>query len=142
MHSAIWRCVHRGLSSRTLRPAGHRRRLAVLATVSAIAAGCLAGASGAQADPPPIDQTHVWRQAFGDDFNGTVLDPTKWVTCYWWDYDGCTHGSDELQWYLPANVIVSDGTAKLRAQQQTILGSDGKTYNYTSGMISPASDAN
>ena len=140
MHS--WRCAHHGSSSRTLRPAGHRRRLAVLATVSAIAAGCLAGASGAQAAPPSTDQTHVWQQAFGDDFNGTVLDATKWVTCYWWDYYGCTHGSDELQWYLPANVIVSDGTAKLRAQQQTILGSDGKAYDYTSGMISTGSDTN
>lgn len=96
-------------------------------------------APAAFAAPPALtDQTQVWQQTFGDDFDGIALDPAKWTTCYWWvSNGGCTNTSNaEQQWYTPANVIVSDGTVKLRAQRQTTLAPDGKTYDYTSGMIS------
>src|SRR4051794_35696746 len=93
----------------------------------------------ALAAPPTLsDQTQTWQQTFGDEFGGLVLDPTKWTTCYWWVAgDGCTNsGNGEQQWYTPANVIESNGTLKLRARKQTTLAPDGKTYEYTSGMIS------
>jgi beta-glucanase (GH16 family) len=97
----------------------------------------------ASAAPPALsDQTQTWKQTFGDEFNDVALDPTKWTTCYWWvSGDGCTNsGNAEQQWYTPANVIESDGTLKLRAQKQTVLAPDGKTYDYTSGMISSGRD--
>jgi len=97
----------------------------------------------ALATPPTLsDQTQVWQQSFGDEFNDIALDPTKWTTCYWWvSNGGCTNSSNaEQQWYTPANVIESDGTLKLRARQQTTLAPDGKTYEYTSGMISSGRD--
>jgi beta-glucanase (GH16 family) len=112
---------------------GALRALPVLAVSTALFA------PAAMAAPPALtDPTQVWQQTFGDEFNGIVLDPTKWSTCYWWvTGDGCTNSSNgEQQWYTPANVIESGGTLKLRAQRQTTLAPDGKTYDYTSGMIS------
>jgi beta-glucanase (GH16 family) len=112
---------------------GALRALPVLAVSTALFAPAAVAAPPALTDP-----TQVWQQTFGDEFNGIVLDPTKWSTCYWWvTGDGCTNSSNgEQQWYTPANVIESNGTLKLRAQRQTTLAPDGKTYDYTSGMIS------
>jgi beta-glucanase (GH16 family) len=109
--------------------------------VAAVAAALIAPT--ALASPPALsDQTQVWQQTFGDEFDGVALDPAKWTTCYWWvNSGGCTNsGNAEQQWYSPANVIESDGTLKLRAQQETTLAPDGKTYEYTSGMISSGRD--
>jgi beta-glucanase (GH16 family) len=111
--------------------------------VLAVAIGLVAP-SAIAAPPALISQTQVWQQTFGDDFGGIVLDPAKWSTCYWWVAgSGCTNTSNaEQQWYTPANVVVSDGTVKLRAQKQTTLAPDGKTYDYTSGMISSGRTSN
>ena len=94
------------------------------------------------ASPVPVDQRDGWTMTFHDEFEGTTLDTTKWVTCYP-DMDprdkGCIHG-DELQRYLPENVIVSDGTVKLRAQKENYVAPDGEKYKYTSGMITTGKD--
>jgi beta-glucanase (GH16 family) len=116
---------------------GAFKALPVLAVATALIA------PAALAAPPALtDQTQVWQQTFGDEFNGVALDPTKWTTCYWWiSNGGCTNSSNaEQQWYTPSNVIESDGTLKLRAQKETTLAPDGKTYDYTSGMISSGRD--
>src|SRR3954454_20982155 len=105
--------------------------------ICAVATALIAPA--AFAAPPTLrDQTRVWQQTFGDEFNGVAIDPTKWSTCYWWiSGSGCTNsGNGEEQWYTPANVIENDGTLKLRAQKQTTIAPNGKVYDYTSGMIS------
>ena len=94
------------------------------------------------ASPVPVEQRDGWTMTFHDEFEGTTLDTTKWVTCYP-DMDprdkGCIHG-DELQRYLPENVIVSDGTVKLRAQKENYVAPDGEKYKYTSGMITTGKD--
>jgi len=94
------------------------------------------------ASPVPVDQRDGWTMTFHDEFKGTTLNTTKWVTCYP-DMDprdkGCIHG-DELQRYLPENVIVSDGTVKLRAQKENYVAPDGEKYKYTSGMITTGKD--
>ncbi len=84
----------------------------------------------------PIGQSGDWKLIFQDEFDGASLAVGHWVTCYWWGRQGCTIASNhELEWYQPDNVIVSDGVLKLRAQQQTVHGSDGNTYRYASGMV-------
>jgi beta-glucanase (GH16 family) len=111
-------------------------------TLTAVATALVAPAASA-APPALSDQTQVWQQTFGDEFDGLALDPTKWASCYWWvaGDGGCTNtGNAEQQWYTPANVVESDGTLKLRAQQQATLAPDGKTYQYTSGLISSGRD--
>jgi beta-glucanase (GH16 family) len=43
--------------------------------------------------------------------------------------------NNELEWYQPDDILVSDGTLKLRAQERTITAWDGTVYDYTSGVI-------
>lgn len=77
-----------------------------------------------------------WLLLFSDEFEGDSLDVGRWTTCYWWDNGGCTNrGNQELQWYLPGNLVVSDGTLKLRAVRSPVTASDGQTYPYASGMV-------
>jgi beta-glucanase (GH16 family) len=83
-----------------------------------------------------MERSGDWDLLFSDDFDGKSLDTSKWTTCYWWDNDGCTIASNnELQWYQPDDVLVSNGILRLRAQERMITASDGNTYDYTSGMI-------
>jgi len=91
----------------------------------------------ANAAPQPVGQPDGWDLIFSDDFTTSSLDTAKWTTCYPWSGsdDGCAHGQ-ELQWYLPANVNVGTEVASLSAKKESIVGSDGKSYAYTSGMIS------
>jgi beta-glucanase (GH16 family) len=73
----------------------------------------------------PVGQTGRWTLIFDDEFDGTSLDTTKWTTCY---PEGCDHR--ELNLYVPDDVIVSNGTLKLRAEKRSVGGK-----NYVSGMI-------
>lgn len=77
-----------------------------------------------------------WAEVFHDDFDGDTLDRSVWNTCHWWDDGGCTIASnDELEWYLPSQVAVSDGALRLTAEEREVTGSDGETYPYASGMV-------
>lgn len=88
----------------------------------------------------PLGQTGEWRLIFHDEFNGDILDTEKWVTCYWWNDEGCTiKTNNELQWYQPENVLVEDGKLILRAREESVTAPDGRQFNYTSGMISSGS---
>lgn len=89
--------------------------------------------------PMPVGQQAEWNLIFRDEFDGPVLDMSKWTTCYWWDWNnkGCTNsGNNELEWYQPDEVLLSDGSVHLRTQQRSTVASDGKIYQFTSGMIS------
>jgi len=91
--------------------------------------------------PIPVGQSGDWEQIFSDEFTSNELDQSKWTECYWWDYRGCTNGSSgELEWYQPENVLVDDGYLLLRAREEAVRGSDGKTHPYASGMVSTGRD--
>ncbi|MFJ4667048.1 glycoside hydrolase family 16 protein [Kitasatospora purpeofusca] len=91
------------------------------------------------ADQPP--STGPWHSVFRDDFNGSGLDHGSWATCYDWNDGGCTNaGNQEDQWYLPSQVSVADGKLTLTAERRATNGSDGKTYPWTSGMVSTGRD--
>jgi beta-glucanase (GH16 family) len=93
-----------------------------------------AGVMATGADPGPDVPTETL--VFADEFDRGGLDPSRWTTCYWWDDLGCTNaGNDELEWYLPDNVSVTDGVLRLEARRGTVRGSNGRTYPYTSGMV-------
>jgi beta-glucanase (GH16 family) len=81
--------------------------------------------------PPRPDLSLV----FDDEFDGEMLDSTKWNPCYYWDNSGCTNGSEE-EWYLSDEIIVENGLLRLRARQNPVYGSDHRQHPYTSGMIS------
>jgi beta-glucanase (GH16 family) len=78
-----------------------------------------------------------WNLVFSDDFDNDQLNSDNWVTCYDWNYDGCTNGGHpELEWYLPGQVSVADGALTLSADKETTPGTNGKTYSWASGMVS------
>jgi beta-glucanase (GH16 family) len=71
-----------------------------------------------------------------EDFGGRRLDAATWSTCYWWARGGCTIASNnELEWYLPGQVRVGGGHARLRAEPRTTISPDGDRYRYASGML-------
>lgn len=81
--------------------------------------------------PTPLGQTNNWRLVFADEFEGRVLDSTKWTTC--WSY-GC--GTTEPNvWYTATKVIIGNGIVRLRADNRSQL-QDGRVYSSTSGMLS------
>lgn len=77
-----------------------------------------------------------WERIFTEEFNGSRLDRGKWTRCYWWDKNGCTNlANNELQWYVPDNVSVANGHLRLTAKPEQVVGHEGRTFNYTSGMV-------
>lgn len=87
-------------------------------------------------------QAQAWSQIFGDDFNSSTLDASRWTTCYWWDNQGCTNaGNHELEWYQNKNVAVQNGSLQLEARKEQVTASDGHRYAYTSGMVTTGRDS-
>ncbi len=87
------------------------------------------------------NQENGWSLVFSDDFNNGHLNTNKWTTCYWWDNNGCTNsGNNEQEWYQPGNIKFDNQSMLLTADKQTVRGSDGKTYPYTSGMVTTGRD--
>jgi beta-glucanase (GH16 family) len=75
--------------------------------------------------------------AFDDEFDGNHLDADTWHTCFWWAPSTCTietHG--ELGLYTSRNVSIGDGVLTLRARREEAVGWNGKTYDYTTGLVS------
>jgi beta-glucanase (GH16 family) len=73
---------------------------------------------------------------FDEQFSTRTLDTSKWVPTYWWGDHGCTISTNgELEWYRPEGVSVANGALRLTADRRPVTGSDGKLYNYTSGVV-------
>lgn len=86
--------------------------------------------------PAKSGQVFEGEMLLDEGFESRSLDSKRWNTCHWWGNKGCTIGSnDELEWYLPEQVNVSDGALNLTAEKRTVYGSDGKKYDYASGMV-------
>jgi beta-glucanase (GH16 family) len=92
--------------------------------------------------PDPVGgDAGQWTLVFRDEFDGPRLATDRWVTCYWWDDDGCSNeGNDELEWYRPDNVIVDDGRLVLEAREESTRTRRGDRYPYTSGMVTTGRD--
>jgi beta-glucanase (GH16 family) len=88
------------------------------------------------AQPTPFGQGGSWRLVFHDEFDGTALDTTKWHTCFWWATDTCSIESNhELELYNRDDILVQNGSLRLRAQKRDLVGWNGVIYHYTSGMV-------
>lgn len=93
--------------------------------------------SNSFADPPA--NFSGWELVFEDNFDGNSLDKTKWNSTYNW---GPTH--NHRAYCAEENVIVSDGTLKLKGEHKKHPKAAGKTakfnnkeipVDYTSGAI-------
>jgi beta-glucanase (GH16 family) len=110
----------------------------VLVATTAATSTPLAAAAAPANTPAPRGPGGSWHLVFGDEFNGTSIDTTKWNTCYWWagSDNGCANGGDgSMNYYLPNEVGEGNGLVDLAAQNKMVTGSNGKTYNYVDGMI-------
>ena len=110
------------------------RKLSMTAAALVLGATLLpTGATPAQATPAGS----TWNLVFADDFNNSALDTSKWHTCFYWAPTTCTiESNNELELYTPNNVSLANGALKLQARKQSDVGWNGKTYGYTSGMVS------
>jgi beta-glucanase (GH16 family) len=71
----------------------------------------------------------TWTPVFEDEFNGTVIDGTKWRL-------GSHHaGIAGSAGTAPENITVADGKLKLKAEQRAITYS-GTNYSYATGEVS------
>lgn len=112
-----------------------RRYAATLACIASIAPGLT---SCTEREVSRIEQPRVnrGRLLFEDRFDGVRIAADRWNTCHWWGPDGCTISTNnELQWYLPQQVSVQDGSLRLTATPKSTVGSDGRTFAYRSGMV-------
>lgn len=85
-------------------------------------------------NPQPIGPGGSWNEIFGDEFTGSGLDTTKWNTCFPWACHNSGDGS--LDYDESYNATVSGGNLNLTVKKETVTGADGKSYNYTGGMVS------
>jgi hypothetical protein len=101
--------------------------------------------SGAPAGGPPFAPVagKRWRLSFAEEFAGGDYDHAKLTPCFDWNYGACTvtfnHGRER---YLPSQVVVSGGTAKLiAAPLSPPYASDacqGGSCTYKAGLLSTA----
>ncbi|HOM61753.1 MAG TPA: family 16 glycosylhydrolase [Anaerohalosphaeraceae bacterium] len=75
---------------------------------------------------PPDGSGYSWKLIFDDEFEGTSLDRTKWISQHPWtrDYKGDAYNRDE-------NVTVGDGCLTITAKAESYAG-----HSFTSGAIS------
>lgn len=85
----------------------------------------------------PHGQTGQWRLLFHDEFDGDSLDHGIWHTCFVWWQEVCSLlPNHELQLYNAADVLIEHGLLRLRARRRLMGEWEGKTYEYSSGMVS------
>ena len=111
--------------------------LAVLAVVASVAVfDVWPGVGAAILSRTGLSEKSTTTVLLDESFDGDSLDTRVWNTCHWWGDEGCTISSnDELEWYRPEQVSVSGGALRLTADRISTRGSDGKDYEYRSGMV-------
>ena len=83
-------------------------------------AGTPNGGNGGMAGAPPVPPGpgQRWMLTFSEEFDGTDYDHEKLSPCFDWNYGACTSSFNRgREHYDPEQVVVSDGTAKLIAEQ-------------------------
>jgi glycosyl hydrolase family 16 len=110
--------------------------------------GCPSGQIGAPPNcfplpPAPVASGKQWAVTYSEEFNGTTLDPTKLTPCFDWNYGACTASFNAgKERYLPSQVQLSNGTAKLVAEPLSPPYANGSCYQgqctYKAGLVSTA----
>jgi len=100
-------------------------------------AGSSPSPAAAASTVQPVGSAGGASLVFSDEFDGTTLNATNWHTCSWWASTTCSiETNNEQELYTKNNVSVGNGVLKLQARRENAVGWNGKTYNYTSGMVS------
>ncbi|MFU8826841.1 MAG: family 16 glycosylhydrolase [Brevefilum sp.] len=106
-------------------------RFIVLGLALLVFAGCSAQTeqqTSILAEPTPEWERAGWTLIWADEFDGEVLDPSKWVM----EIGGHGWGNNEKQFYtdLPENVRLEDGQLVIEARDEFFV-----RRHYTSGRI-------
>jgi len=113
-----------------------RKRRVLFALLAVLAIGIPLSVFAAREDAV-ADGPAKGKLLLDESFDGNDLDLDRWSPCYHWAYIGCTNlSNNELQWYLPSQVEVSDGRLSLVADARTVVGLDDREFDFVSGLIS------
>jgi beta-glucanase (GH16 family) len=96
------------------------------------------GAPAPDQPPQPVGQGGGWQLIFGDDFDGTALDTTKWTDRSSAESDagrGNQH-NHQLEWNQAANCVVSDRKLAMIAKREAFAAPSGTRYSWTSCLLS------
>ena len=93
--------------------------------------------------PAPVASGKQWALVYSEEFNGTALDPTRLTPCFDWNYGDCTATFNQgKERYLPSQVRVNGGTAKLVAEPLSPPYANSACYQgqctYKAGLVSTA----
>jgi len=93
--------------------------------------------------PAPVASGKKWQVSFSEEFSGSSLDTSKLTPCFDWNYGDCTSSFNQgREHYMPEQVRVSNGTAKLVAEPLSPPYSDNACYTgqctYKAGFLSTA----
>jgi beta-glucanase (GH16 family) len=93
--------------------------------------------------PAPALSGNQWQLKFAEEFDGTAYDHSKLTPCFDWNYGDCTVTFNQgYERYLPSQVAVSNGTAKLVAAPLSPAYSSSGCYDgsciYKAGLLSTA----
>jgi hypothetical protein len=96
---------------------------------------------GAPPFAPPSGKS--WKVSFTEEFNNGTYDKSKLTPCFDWNYGACTASFNQgREHYDPAQVVVSNGTAKLIAAPMSPSkqsnGCQNGTCTYKAGLLSTA----
>jgi hypothetical protein len=110
--------------------------------------GCASGVTGSApacetAPPAPVSPSKHWNVSFTEEFNSSDYDHSKLTPCFDWNYGDCTSTfNNGREHYLPSQVVVSSGTAKLIAAPLSPAYSSSACQNgtctYKAGLLSTA----
>jgi hypothetical protein len=102
------------------------------------------GTPGCPAGPPMAAASgKTWKLTFSEEFNGSSYSHSKLTPCFDWNYGDCTSSFNSgREHYMPSQVRVSNGTAKLIAAPLSPTVSSSACQNgkctYKSGLLSTA----
>lgn len=129
-----------------------RRRLRLRSGLSLLLAALLALtvvsspatlSNASAATPQPRGPGGQWQMKFWDGFSGSTLKTQKWQPNWLGANDKAVTkpvNGQELSCYDPANVRVSGGRLRLKAEKRSCRASDGRTYSYASGLVQTRRD--
>ena len=95
------------------------------------------------APPGPVAPGKQWQLIYSEEFSGSSLNLTKLSPCFDWNYGACTASFNTgKERYLPSQVQVANGTAKLVAEPLTPPYASSACYQgqctYKAGLVSTA----
>ena len=90
--------------------------------------------------PAPVTPGNQWQLKFFEEFDATDYDHTKLTPCFDWGFGGCTSTfNNGYEHYLPSQVVVGSGIARLIAAPLSPPYADSACYNgsciYKSGLL-------